>query len=241
MLTLAGKFGLTVIVIFPLVAGLAVAQVALEVKTTVTISPFDSAEFVYVALLVPTFPPFNFHWYAGDEPPLLGVAVKVTFVPAQIVELDAEMLTLAGKFGLTVIVIFPLVAGLAVAQVALEVKTTVTISPFDSAEFVYVALLVPTFPPFNFHWYAGDEPPLLGVAVKVTFVPAQIVELDAAMLTLTGKLGFTVIVIFPLVAGFVVAQVALEVKTTVTMSPFANVEFVYVVLLIPTFPPFNFH
>ena len=102
-------------------------------------------------------------------------------------------------------------------------------------------LLVPTFPPFNFHWYAGDEPPLLGVAVKVTFVPAQIVELDAAMLTLTGKLGFTVIVIFPLVAGFVVAQVALEVKTTVTMSPFANVEFVYVVLLIPTFPPFNFH
>ena len=28
--------------------------------------------------------PFFFHWYDGDEPPLVGVAVKVTEVPAQI-------------------------------------------------------------------------------------------------------------------------------------------------------------
>ena len=152
--------------------------------------------------------------------------MKVTFVPAQIVVEDALILTLTGKFGLTVIVIFQLVAGLPVAQIALEVKTTVTISPFVSAEFVYVALLVPVFTPFTCHWYAGDEPPLLGVAVKVTFVPAQIVELDAAMLTLTGKFGFTVIVIFPLVAGFPVAQIALEVKTTLTILPLASAEFV---------------
>ena len=45
------------------------------------------------------------------------------------------------------------------------------------------------------------------------------------MLTLTGKFGFTVIVIFPLVAGLPVAQVAFEVKTTVTISPFTNNEF----------------
>ena len=46
MLTLTGKFGFTVIVIFPLVAGLPVAQIALEVKTTLTILPLASAEFV---------------------------------------------------------------------------------------------------------------------------------------------------------------------------------------------------
>ena len=48
---------------------------------------------------------------------------------------DAPILTLTGKFGLTVIVIFPLVAGLPVAQIALEVNTTVIISPFTRAEF----------------------------------------------------------------------------------------------------------
>ena len=66
---------------------------------------------------------------------MVGVAVKVTLVPAHIVVADAPILTLTGKFGLTVIVIFPLVAGLPVAQIALEVNTTVIISPFTRAEF----------------------------------------------------------------------------------------------------------
>jgi len=35
---------------------------------------------------------------------LVGVAVKVTLVPAQIVVADAVILTLAGRFGLTVMV-----------------------------------------------------------------------------------------------------------------------------------------
>ena len=65
---------------------------------------------------------------------------------------------------------------------------------------------------------------MVGVAVKVTLVPAQIVGEDALVLTLTGKLEFTIIVVFPLVAGLPVAQIALEVNTTAIISPFANAE-----------------
>ena len=67
---------------------------------------------------------------------------------------------------------------------------------------------------------------MVGVAVKVTLVPAQIVCEDALALTLTGKLEFTIIVVFPLVAGLPVAQIALEVNTTAIISPFANAEVV---------------
>jgi hypothetical protein len=63
-------------------------------------------------------------------------------------------------------------------------------------------------------------PPLVGVAVKVTLVPVHIVpEGTAAMLTLAGRLGFTVIVIALLVAGEPVAQVKLVVMTQVITSP----------------------
>ena len=44
-----------------------------------------------------------YHWYVGNVPPLVGVAVKVTEVPAQIVlPGTAAILTLAGKFGLII-------------------------------------------------------------------------------------------------------------------------------------------
>ena len=64
---------------------------------------------------------------------------------------------------------------------------------------------------------------MVGVAVKVTEVPAHIVVALAEMLTLTGRLGFTVIVIPALVAVRGDAQVALDVSTTVTTSEFARV------------------
>jgi len=55
-------------------------------------------------------------------------------------------------------------------------------------------------------------PPLVGVAVKVTDVPEQMVVPGlAAMLTLTGRFGFTVMVRVFDVAGLPVGQVALEV------------------------------
>ena len=34
-------------------------------------------------VLVPTFDPFNFHWYTGVVPGFVAVAVKVTCVPGQ--------------------------------------------------------------------------------------------------------------------------------------------------------------
>ena len=63
-------------------------------------------------------------------PPLVGVAVKVTEVPAQTELAEAAIETLTGKFGLTVMVTTLEVAGLPVAQVALEVKIQVTASLF---------------------------------------------------------------------------------------------------------------
>jgi hypothetical protein len=83
---------------------------------------------------------------------------------------------------------------------------------------VKLALLVPEFTPLTFHWYDGVNPPLVGVAVKVTGVAAQTELVEASIETLTGRLEFTVIVTVLDVAGLPVAQVASEVRITVTWS-----------------------
>jgi hypothetical protein len=59
---------------------------------------------------------------------LAGIAVKVTLVPEQIEFVEAEILTLAGRLGLTVMVTALEVAGLPETQVALEVMTQVMTS-----------------------------------------------------------------------------------------------------------------
>ena len=75
---------------------------------------------------------------------------------------------------------------------------------------------------------------MTGVAVKVTELPAQIApEGDAAILTLAGNTGFTVIVIGLEVAGFPDAQVKDDVITTVTASLLARVVLVKVGLFVP--------
>ena len=60
---------------------------------------------------------------------MVGVAVKVTEVPAQTGLADADIEILTGKFGLTVMATVLEVAGLPVAQVAFEVKMQVTAFP----------------------------------------------------------------------------------------------------------------
>jgi hypothetical protein len=66
--------------------------------------------------------------------------------------------------------------------------------------------LVPTLAPFNIHWYAGVDPPLVGVAVKVTLVPAQML-LSASSETIV-ILGVTVLVtIVVMLLAFAVALV----------------------------------
>ena len=76
---------------------------------------------------------------------------------------------------------------------------------------------------------------MVGLAVKVTELPGQIVVALAPILTLAGKLGFTVIVMALLVAGLPVEQgVAFEVITAVTTWPLVRVVVVNVALLVPT-------
>ena len=77
----------------------------------------------------------------------------------------------------------------------------------------------------------GLLPPLVGVAVFVADVPAHTGFALADMLTLTGCLGFTVIVTGVLVAGFPVAHVALLVNLHLTTSLFWGTVFVNVGLL----------
>lgn len=166
----------------------------------------------------------------------------MTDAPAQMVVAVAAILTVTGRFGFTVMVMKLLVAGLPVAQVAFEVICTVTTSLLARAVVVNALLFMPALLPFIFHWYAGVAPPLVGVAVKVTEPPEHIVVVDAAMLTLAGRFGFTVMVTVLLVAGLPVAHGATEeVITTVTASALTNVVVVNVLLLVPAFTPFTFH
>ena len=66
---------------------------------------------------------------------------------------------------------------------------------------------------------------MVGVAVNVTDVPAHTVVADAPTLTLTGKFGFTVIVIPVLVTELTVKQgVALDVNATDIIFPFVSVD-----------------
>ena len=97
--------------------------------------------------------PFFFHWYAGVVPPFVGVAVKVTEVPAHIPPAgSAAMLTLAATTGLTVMVIEFDVTGLFVTQAAFDVSSTVMISPLASVVDVYVEFVAPEIlVPFFFH------------------------------------------------------------------------------------------
>ena len=78
--------------------------------------------------------------------------MNVTDVPAQIVDAVADMETLAATEVVTVIVTVFDVAGDPVTHAAFEVITQVMTSPFAKDEVEYVALFVPTFDPFLFHW-----------------------------------------------------------------------------------------
>ncbi len=60
---------------------------------------------------------------------------------------------------------------------------------------------------------------MVGVAVKVTLVPAQMVVALAATLTLTAEFGVTVMAIAFEVAGLPVAHPSLDVITQVTDCP----------------------
>ena len=64
----------------------------------------------------------------------------------------------------------------------------------------------------TFHSNIGVEPPLVGVALKVTDTPWQDGFVSVAMDTPAGRLGLTIIVIRFEVAGFPVGQRILDVR-----------------------------
>ena len=76
----------------------------------------------------------TFHWYAGVVPPFVGVAVKVTEVPEQTGFAEGATETLTVNNGFTIMVTVFEVAGLAVGQVTLEVKTHAMVFPEDGTK-----------------------------------------------------------------------------------------------------------
>jgi hypothetical protein len=86
-------------------------------------------------------------------------------------------------------------------------------------------------------------PPLVGVAVNVTFAPAHdgfdppVIATDTAGTSVV----FTIMVMELEVAVAGLTHGAFEVMMHVTTCPFVNVELVYVGLLVPTLEPFTCH
>lgn len=67
---------------------------------------------------------------------------------------------------------------------------------------------------------------MVGVAVKVTEEPAHIGLNEAAIDTLTGRFGLTVIIISFEVAGLTDGQIAVEVMTHLTLPLFGRAALV---------------
>ena len=72
--------------------------------------------------MVPALVPLTIHWYVGFDPPLTGVAVKLTGEPGQNGFGEATMVAPAGGLGLAVIRMGRAVAGLPVTHGSLEVR-----------------------------------------------------------------------------------------------------------------------
>jgi hypothetical protein len=125
--------------------------------------------------------------------PVAPVVVCVILVRAVLTQsVGADDAPPTVLFAVTVIVTPFDVAGEPVKHgVAFDVITQVTAALFVNVVEVYVVELDPTLVPFTFHWYEGVVPPLVGVAVKVTEVPEQMVVAVAAIETLAVRVGLT--------------------------------------------------
>jgi len=137
MLTLAGRFGFTV--------KLAVIWQPLLFVYVIVVVPAATAVTRPVALTVAT--------PVLDETHGLLAAAVADPVNCDVPPIHAFSVPVIVGSAFTVVVIAFDVAGEPVRHgLALEVITTVTICPFVNAFVVKVALLVPAFVPFTFHW-----------------------------------------------------------------------------------------
>jgi len=225
-----------------LVAVVGDAQMALLVTTTDTTSPSTKLVVVNVALLLPDGVAFTNHAYVGEAPALVGVAVNVTEVPAQIGDAtSAAMLTDGATNGLTVMVTLLLNARFVDVQSALLVNSRLTTSPVTKVELEYDRL-VATELPFTNHSYVGAVPSLVGVAENVTRSPSQTeLDGDAAMLTVGVTIGFTVILMILLAAGLPVGHDMSLVNVTCILLVPVKALVVNVSLLVPAGDPLTVH
>jgi len=106
---------------------------------------------------------------------------------------------------------------------------------------VKVLLLFPTCIPLSHQWYIGAAPPLTGVAVKVTGVPAQMLLFGVLIVTDGITDGSTIMEIILLFAVVLVTQDALLVSMQLTWSPLFRVLVENAELFVPAFTLFIFH
>ena len=156
-------------------------------------------------------------------PPLVGVAVKFTVVPAQIglagLAVTVTEGTTVGVMATTIVLEVSVVGE---AQGSFDVRITLMVSLLLKVEELKLGELLPAFTPFTCHWYAGVVPPLVGVAVKLMAVPAQAVVALATTVTEGATAAVIAIVIVLEVAVAGEAHASLEVKITCTVSPLLN-------------------
>jgi hypothetical protein len=182
----------------------------------------------------------------GVVPPLAGVAVKITVVPAQMVKpVLAVTVTPGVTVGLTVSVFVTELAVVGEAQVSDEVITTYTVSLLVGELRTYEAL--PDGPwtevLFKNHSYVGEPPPLVGVAVKVKGVFAHTVKPgDTDKPTPGVSEEITEMVLVAEVAVAAVTQASDEVITTWNWSPFTGAFVVNVSAVAPEIcTPLRYH
>lgn len=220
-----------------LVPVVCVKQLAFDVIITYTSSPFAKFVLVYVTPVIPVGLLFKYQAYVGTVPPLVGVAVNVTEVPAQMAPVGlAAMVTDGVIKGLTSIVMLLLLTVVGEAQSALLRSVTLITSLSASPVVEYVVAFVAPgagFPLTN-QEYVGVFPGLTGTAVKVTFAPAQIVPVGAAVMAIDGtKIGLTVMVTAGLLTLLALGQVAPLTIVTVITSPFTREVVVKVLFVSP--------
>ena len=131
----------------------------------------------------------------GDAPPLVGDAVNITEVFAQIAPVGFGLMFIAGVSAeFTTIIKLLLVAVVGLEHAALLLITQLTTSLLLRAELVYVGEMpFCTETPLILKLYIGDVPPLVGDAVNVTEVFEHNAPVGFGLILTTGnKIGFTV-------------------------------------------------
>jgi hypothetical protein len=73
-------------------------------------------------LFPPTFLLFNSHWYEGEFPALVAVAVKVTWEPVQIFVAEEVIVTVGTRVGLITTVVLPVSEVQPLASVAIAIQ-----------------------------------------------------------------------------------------------------------------------